>query len=61
MRPIEAACKAVADRATALDTYKAQHTVVHAQALAILNIKVLVLVVFFLKGVLVVLDHATSN
>ena len=48
----EAAAKAAADRAAALDAYEAQHAAVHDATIAVLNIKVLVPVV---------LDRAANN
>jgi hypothetical protein len=44
-REVEAARQAAAARSTALDTYEAQYADVHAAAIAVLNIKVLVPVV----------------
>jgi hypothetical protein len=48
----EAAEKAAADRAAALDAYEAQHAAVHAAAIAVVNIKVLIPLV---------LDRAANN
>jgi hypothetical protein len=48
----EAVEKAAADRAAALDAYEAQHAAVHATAITIVNIKVLIPLV---------LDRATNN
>jgi len=48
----EAAAKAEADRIVALDAYEAKHAAVHAQALAVVNIKVLIPIT---------LDRAANN
>ncbi|XP_066373154.1 uncharacterized protein [Miscanthus floridulus] len=48
----ETAEKAAADRAAALDAYEAQHAAVHAAAIAVVNIKVLIPLV---------LDRAANN